>query len=969
MSSITDLLAAILAAKKGEEVRGSIHDAIEQCYEDGRAGVNDLQARQLIEAVAAVNEEQAAALEVLQARVEELESGEGGSSQQSTTIDIPTVLVDGGVVENVSVNNNSTTTRHITFTTEFTETPKVMVAIGKNVGAVSQYGYLSANILYPTVTTTGFDFFLANRTGSDRSPGVVWYAYQPTVKTIDLDITIPKTEGMTEAEVREITGPIAAAVDALKTGYDGTSYQTAAEAVRTQINDLHVLIGDEPGTTISADSVGYEDGSVADALTGLNGRLTQQGTNIGDLSQLNTEEKADLVSAINEAANSGGVGSHALPVLYLYGDENEIQTNWNNRSKAKMNFRYVFHNLNKNKQKNGWCKLSLQGNATMSYPKHNFNIQFYKDAGFTTKDKVDYMDLTDDKHPKWTIKANYNDYSQGRNVVSARLWGDVVHCRPNMSKALSEAPNHGAIDGHPVILMMNDTYYGLYMFNMSKSDWMIGIDEDDPAHCAVSSNLATASTKWLSTGLSGWELEIPDTWQTVDIEGVSTSVQAGFLALQSFIINSTDADFYASLGDYLDINSAIDYLIYSFCVCNADSMNKNQFLVTWDAGKTWAFTAYDMDQTFGAGFTGEIPYNHDLFSTHPNHLFERLIDNFYAEILERYAVLRGSVFSTEYVNRELEIFFNEIPTGEREADKVLYPRIMFQSISTLEAMQTFAQNRLAWCDTYFARIDPAYVPCTGITLNKNSITFAEVGSTDTLVATKTPSNCSDTVVWSSSNTNVATVSDGVVTSVGDGSCTITATCGEYSATASVSVEIDDTIVYRLPTNLVGTTLVDAWDSGEMVFSSDGDISVVFDCEGTNFDATQKFIILANEFFVRDKSGRFNMIFGGTEGNAQDSSENLLTFVQSTFSGNTLTSANPFKFVITHAVGETTATIYVKDTNGTKGSATVTKKSTNTSWYGNSNLIVGANGKRTVLNKLNVYNRVLSQSEIDAFLGN
>lgn len=244
MSSITDLLAAILAAKKGEEVRGSIHDAIEQCYEDGRAGVNDLQARQLIEAVAAVNEEQAAALEVLQARVEELESGEGGSSQQSTTIDIPTVLVDGGVEENVAVNNNSTVIHHVTFTTEFTEIPRVMVAIGKNAGAVSQYGYLSANILYPTVSKTGFDFFLANRTGSDRSPGVVWYAYQPTVKTIDLDITIPDAQGMTEAQVREITSPISAAVDSIKTGYDGTVYNTPGEAVRTQINDLHVLIDD-----------------------------------------------------------------------------------------------------------------------------------------------------------------------------------------------------------------------------------------------------------------------------------------------------------------------------------------------------------------------------------------------------------------------------------------------------------------------------------------------------------------------------------------------------------------------------------------------------------------------------------------------------------------------------------------------------------------------------------------------------
>lgn len=301
MSSITDLLAAILAAKKGEEVRGSIHDAIELCYQDGKAGVNDLQARQLIEAVAEVNEQQATAIEVLQARVEELESGEGESSQQSTTIDIPTVLVDGGVVENISVNNNSTKTQHVTFTTAFTETPKVMVAIGKNVGAVSQYGYLSANILYPTVTTTGFDFFLANRTGSDRSPGVVWYAYQPTVETIDLDITIPETEGMTEPQVRAITGPISAAVDAIKTGYDGTSYQTAAEAVRTQINDLHVLIGDEPGTAIDSSAIGYgEDSNVEDALDGLNERLTE--VEQGGTGGLTADVKAALLACFNHVA-------------------------------------------------------------------------------------------------------------------------------------------------------------------------------------------------------------------------------------------------------------------------------------------------------------------------------------------------------------------------------------------------------------------------------------------------------------------------------------------------------------------------------------------------------------------------------------------------------------------------------------------------------------------------------------------
>ena len=54
----------------------------------------------------------------------------------------------------------------------------------------------------------------------------------------------------------------------------------------------------------------------------VNGRLQQQATNIGDLSELETEDKTDLVSAINEARQSGGgEGSkNVIPekVFYAY---------------------------------------------------------------------------------------------------------------------------------------------------------------------------------------------------------------------------------------------------------------------------------------------------------------------------------------------------------------------------------------------------------------------------------------------------------------------------------------------------------------------------------------------------------------------------------------------------------------------------------------------------------------------------
>ena len=84
----------------------------------------------------------------------------------------------------------------------------------------------------------------------------------------------------------------------------------------------------------------------------------------------------------------------------------------------------------------------------------------------------------------------------------------------------------------------------------------------------------------------------------------------------------------------------------------------------------------------------------------------------------------------------------------------------------------------------------APVAVTGVTLNKNNTTIY-TGRTETLTATIQPADATNkAVTWTSNNTGVATVNNGVVTGVSVGSATITVKTadGGFTATCTVTVE-------------------------------------------------------------------------------------------------------------------------------------------------------------------------------------
>lgn len=116
---------------------------------------------------------------------------------------------------------------------------------------------------------------------------------------------------------------------------------------------------------------------------------------------------------------------------------------------------------------------------------------------------------------------------------------------------------------------------------------------------------------------------------------------------------------------------------------------------------------------------------------------------------------------------------------------------------------TVDQSKTATCS-----VTVTDIPVSSISLNKNSTTIAQ-GSTETLSATVLPNDATNkSVTWSSSNTNIATVSNGTVTAVAKGSATITVrSVADNTKYATCTVTVTTIAVTSVTLNKSSTSIV------------------------------------------------------------------------------------------------------------------------------------------------------------------
>jgi formylglycine-generating enzyme required for sulfatase activity len=116
-----------------------------------------------------------------------------------------------------------------------------------------------------------------------------------------------------------------------------------------------------------------------------------------------------------------------------------------------------------------------------------------------------------------------------------------------------------------------------------------------------------------------------------------------------------------------------------------------------------------------------------------------------------------------------------------------------------------------WCSNPSGGDDDGLVLVSGVSLDKPALTLGVAGGPETLTATVTPADATNkNVTWTSGNTGVATVSNGVVTVVAAGSAAITVTTedGGYTAICTVTVtgygiSLSESGTYTFPAAVAG----------------------------------------------------------------------------------------------------------------------------------------------------------------------
>lgn len=403
-------------------------------------------------------------------------------------------------------------------------------------------------------------------------------------------------------------------------------------------------------------------------------------TETGDVLQATVRTSvADTIKAALDGISKMDYSAYSLPVLSFNG-----ATGGMTKDNA-VDLAYTYGDLN------GTASVKWQGSSSLSYPKKNYTVKF--DQAFEAAPGWGAQ-------RKYCLKANYIDFSHCRNVVSAKLWGQIIASRSNADAILAACPNYGAIDGFPIIVMLNGEYQGVYTFNIPKDGWMLNMGAGSK-ECILCADAHSESNRFKAPATLDGDFDVEYITDENDTSWALTSVNN----LINACIASDGTDLDTTIAAMLDWDSAIDYYIFATLLRGEDIVTKNYLLYTHD-GTKWKFGAYDLDSTYGLHYSGTsyLPALGGLLYGYSNlHRVFELIYTYKKDALKaRYQQIRNHVMSEDNIALSFRNFSGLIPRPLLDEDNRKWTTIPNTNTNNVQQILDWYRLRCQYLDAEVA---------------------------------------------------------------------------------------------------------------------------------------------------------------------------------------------------------------------------------------------------------------------------
>lgn len=255
----------------------------------------------------------------------------------------------------------------------------------------------------------------------------------------------------------------------------------------------------------------------------------------------------------------------------------------------------------------------------------------------------------------------------------------------------------GVVDGFPSELYINNEFYGIGCFNLTKNNSNYNLNKNNQNHIQIETGTTQMDFYNMTSEAFNFEYRSPKTpgaGAKQRIEDFKTAV-------------AKTTDFKSQIVSIVDQRNLIDYFIFTQLLFLPDNYGNNIMLTTW--GDKFFFLPYDVDNAFGLNWDGTFIHvpNNWAFDVKPDlpentKLFwHKVRTNFRTEILERYNDLKAKGVISEQtifeIAKELERIYgvrykNEFAKWTETPSKTFTS--VYQFIDFFKNSKTWFENNI-----------------------------------------------------------------------------------------------------------------------------------------------------------------------------------------------------------------------------------------------------------------------------------